>query len=73
MYGALFFRLCIVTGLCLLTKASTYFPVQGEIPILSDLPAPWGPKPYVPNEADAALAPAKFPAGFSPLKDTAVA
>jgi hypothetical protein len=45
--------------------------VQGEIPQLSELPAPWGPKPYEATEEDAANAPAQFPEGFLPLKDMA--
>ncbi|CAL8466986.1 g6522 [Coccomyxa elongata] len=43
---------------------------KGEIPALMDLPAPWGPKPYVASAGDAAHAPAKYPEGFSPLVDT---
>lgn len=43
--------------------------LQGEIPTLTELSAPWGPKPYKATEADAARAPAKFAADFSPLKD----
>ena len=42
---------------------------QGEIPAISELSAPWGKKPYTAGEADAAHAPAKFSADFSPLKD----
>ncbi len=44
--------------------------LQGEIPALTDLPAPWGPKPYVASVTDAAHAPAKYPKEFSPLDDT---
>jgi hypothetical protein len=43
--------------------------LQGEIPTLTELSAPWGPKPYKASEADAARAPAKFAVDFSPLKD----
>ncbi len=34
-----------------------------------DLPAPWGPKPYVASTADAAHGPAKYAESFSPLDD----
>ena len=44
--------------------------VQGEIPTLTELPAPWGPKPYVASAAEAAHGPAIYPEGFSPLNDT---
>ena len=44
--------------------------MQGEIPTLSELPSPWGPKPYVQTEGDKMLAPAKFPTAFNPLSDT---
>ncbi|KAK9916808.1 hypothetical protein WJX75_007299 [Coccomyxa subellipsoidea] len=42
---------------------------KGEIPTLTELPAPWGPKPYVASAADAAHGPARYPDGFSPLDD----
>ena len=46
--------------------------LQGEIPALSELPSPWGPKPYVRTEGDKMLAPARFPTAFNPLSDTAM-
>ena len=41
--------------------------------MLSELPSPWGPKKYVPSERDAEHHPAKFPKGFYPLSDAALA
>jgi hypothetical protein len=51
--------------------------VQGAIPKISVLPAPWGDKPYT-APADETLTswgylPAKYPDGFSPLSDQDVA
>ncbi|CAK0782072.1 hypothetical protein CVIRNUC_005546 [Coccomyxa viridis] len=43
---------------------------KGEIPALSELPSPWGPKAYEPTEGDKLLGPAKFPTAFNPLSDT---
>lgn len=45
---------------------------QGEIPTIMELPAPWGPKPYV-KEAHSNYSPAKYSAKSSPLLDTALA
>ena len=49
--------------------------LQGEIPKISDLPAPWGnqPSPVIPDEdlARVGYLPAKYPQGFSPLHDIA--
>lgn len=46
---------------------------QGEIPKISDLPAPWGPKPYVPPPEQDLITngylPAKYPESSSPLTD----
>jgi len=46
---------------------------KGEIPKISDLPAPWGPKPYIaPPEqqlVQSGYLPAKYPEGSSPLVD----
>jgi len=46
---------------------------QGEIPKISDLPAPWGPKPYVPPPEQELITngylPAKYPESSSPLTD----
>ena len=46
---------------------------QGEIPALSELPSPWGPQKYMPTERDVEHYPVKFPKGFSPLSDQALA
>ena len=43
---------------------------QGEIPTLSELPSPWGPKAYVASERDDMHKPAKFPKGLDPLSDS---
>ena len=51
------------------TRMSSWH-LQGEIPTLLELPAPWGPKAYVSTSADAAHSPAHFPGDFSPLKDS---
>lgn len=44
---------------------------KGEIPRISDLPAPWGPKPFVPPPEEElthhGYLPAKYPEGSSPL------
>lgn len=46
---------------------------QGDIPKISDLPAPWGPKPYVPPPEQDLIStgylPAKYPESSSPLTD----
>ena len=44
--------------------------LQGEIPALSELPSPWGPKAYEPTEGDKLMGPAKFPTAFNPRSDT---
>ncbi len=41
---------------------------QGEIPTIMELPAPWGPKPYIKDE-DSGYKPAKYPSDSSPLLD----
>jgi hypothetical protein len=47
---------------------------KGEIPKINDLPAPWGPKPFVQPPAKelvkAGYLPAKYPEGSSPLVNT---
>ena len=47
---------------------------KGEIPRITDLVAPWGPKPYEPPPArelvSAGYLPASYPAGSRPLVDT---
>lgn len=52
---------------------SCTLPPQGEIPKISDLPAPWGPKPLEapPQEelAKAGYLPPRYPEEWSPLKD----
>jgi len=40
---------------------------KGEIPRISDLPEPWGSKPYVPTAADKFIP--KYPESFDPLVD----
>ena len=52
------------------TAARSCALLQGEIPALSELPSPWGPKAYEPTEGDKMLGPAKFPTAFNPLSDT---
>ncbi len=51
--------------------------LQGTIPKISDLPAPWGPKPLEPASPEeltrAGYLPPRFPPGFSPLRDVAAA
>lgn len=51
--------------------------LQGAIPKISDLPAPWGDKPYSAPPAEeltsSGYLPASFPEGWSPLKDGEVA
>ncbi|KAL4458174.1 hypothetical protein ABPG75_013039 [Micractinium tetrahymenae] len=46
---------------------------KGEIPRISDLPAPWGPKPLEPPSQDelakAGYLPPRYPEAWSPLKD----
>jgi hypothetical protein len=45
---------------------------KGDIPKINDLPAPWGPKPYVASEEELVSSgywPAKYAEGYSPLKD----
>ncbi|KAK9821218.1 hypothetical protein WJX81_001447 [Elliptochloris bilobata] len=39
---------------------------KGEIPTIMELPAPWGPKPYV-KDPNSGFSPAKYPADSSPL------
>jgi hypothetical protein len=50
---------------------------KGEIPKINDLPAPWGPKPFVPPPAEelvkAGYLPAKYPEGSSPLVNNGAA
>lgn len=50
---------------------------QGAIPKISDLPAPWGDKPYTAPPAEELAAsgylPARYPEAWSPLKDVQVA
>lgn len=52
-------------------------PRQGAIPKISDLPAPWGDKPYTAPPAEelaaSGYAPARYPEAWSPLKDVQVA
>jgi len=47
---------------------------KGEIPKINDLPAPWGPKPFVPPPTEelveAGYLPAKYPKESSPLVDS---
>lgn len=49
---------------------------QGSIPKISDLPAPWGPKPFkAPPEQElltSGYLPPRFPEGWSPLNDVDV-
>ena len=63
---------CFVSRLLLLLVL-----VQGSIPKISDLPAPWGDKPYTAPADDALTSwgylPAKYPTSFSPLTDQDVA
>ena len=46
---------------------------KGDIPRISDLPAPWGPKPFTPPPEQelvkSGYLPARYPAGWSPLVD----
>ena len=48
---------------------------KGEIPKINDLPAPWGPKPYVAPPSEQLMRtgylPAQYPQGSSPLVDAA--
>ena len=48
-------------------------PLQGAIPKISDLPAPWGTKPATPAEPEQLASwgylPARYPQGWTPLKD----
>lgn len=59
---------------CLLTLPPC---LQGEIPRISDLPAPWGDKPYTAPPAEeltsSGYLPARFPEGWSPLSDVEAA
>lgn len=59
----------VMYKLHLMQRLKQRLAVQGEIPTLTELPAPWGPKPYVASAADAAHGPAKYPDVFSPLDD----
>lgn len=51
-------------------------PPQGSIPKISDLPAPWGPKPFTPAPAEELVTsgylPPTYPEGWSPLTDVDV-
>lgn len=55
------------------STAAALFHLQGAIPKISDLPAPWGPKPFkAPPEEDllkGGYLPPRFPEGWSPLTD----
>jgi hypothetical protein len=46
---------------------------KGEIPQMKDLPAPWGPKEFVPPSRDVLMeqgyVPAEYASGYSPLVD----
>lgn len=46
---------------------------RGEIPQMKDLPAPWGPKEFVPPSRDVLMEqgyiPAEYASGYSPLVD----